>query len=110
MLLFGSQLLLATMLHFLALEDYNDIWSVIHTPDCKPLLEYGRPVYTLLHIDDLFKNPTMNSANVTFRDEDFFSLVYSGSRWFGARIVNGTNQSPEFLESYAAEFHAFWDR
>ncbi|KAL9178938.1 hypothetical protein ACHAXT_011911 [Thalassiosira profunda] len=92
------------------LGSLSDSWALMLRPDCSPLVAYGRPVYTLTNIDDEHRVGTGNDANITIGDSDEINLVYSGSRWFGAFIVDGKTMPLEFKLQFAREYHAFWDR
>ena len=77
--------------------------------NCEPLREYGRPVYTLTHVDDIFKLAGNNHVS-TINDDDILTLVFSGSRWFVMKIPSGKKLDWEVIEQEGREFHAFWDR
>mmetsp|Transcript_20106 Transcript_20106/g.36329 ORF Transcript_20106/g.36329 Transcript_20106/m.36329 type:complete len:387 (-) Transcript_20106:335-1495(-) len=88
---------------------FNDTWSMLFKRNCEPLLEYGRPVYTLTHVDDIFKLVDKNQVS-TIKDDDILALVFSGSRWFAIKIPSGKKLDGEVIEQQGREYHAFWDR
>ena len=91
------------------LARFNDTWSMLFKRNCEPLLEYGRPVYTLTNVDDIFKLVDKNQVS-TIKDDDILALVFSGSRWFAIKIPSGKKLDGEVIEQQGREYHAFWDR
>ncbi|KAL7549894.1 hypothetical protein ACHAWF_013153 [Thalassiosira exigua] len=87
---------------------HDHAWSLVYTSDCHPLLEYGRPVYSLVnHLDDAWSLP----HNITgIHEDDLIDLIYSGSRWLVVNIKGGKNYTPGALEYKSLEYHAFWDK
>jgi len=81
----------------------NDTWSVTYTRQCEFIHEYGRPVYTLDHINNV------TGAPIDVYNDDRLSLVYSGSRWLGMKIGGSQNISTDQLGGFSSDFHAFWD-
>mmetsp|Transcript_33482 Transcript_33482/g.61658 ORF Transcript_33482/g.61658 Transcript_33482/m.61658 type:complete len:435 (-) Transcript_33482:113-1417(-) len=91
-------------------NDRNDnTWSMIYESNCKPLIEYGRPVYALTSYHDALKEEFKNEVT-TIEDDDILALIFTGSRWFVMQFSAAKRLDQDYMERRGNEFHAFWDR
>ncbi|KAL7539202.1 hypothetical protein ACHAXR_009093 [Thalassiosira sp. AJA248-18] len=80
---------------------YNDTWVPLVNNDCKHLLEYRRPIYTLTNLDNIYKID--NDLQIVLQPDDMWS------RWRAANFRRGKTLGIDAIEAIGREFHGFWD-
>ena len=71
----------------------------MYDENCKPLKEYGRPVYAL-------EKAVKEDGSII---NDKVALIYSGSRWLGTVKPGAANLTTEEVRILREDYHAFWN-
>ena len=82
-----------------SLNTTENIWAIMYDENCKPLKEYGRPVYAL-------EKAVKEDGSII---NDKVALIYSGSRWLGTVKAGAANLTTEEVRILREDYHAFWN-
>jgi len=81
--------------------------------NCKPLKEYGRPVYALENAvtedGSIINNLEDKQLPFDVFNNDKVALIYSGSRWLGTVKPGAANLTTEEIRLLREDYHAFWN-